>query len=188
MLARHPLLLISAILVLSLADPAGAQGPPWKKEAYPEDGFQVEFSGAIKVTPTKVSAETQQKIVRANQYMQDDGDTVYAVGANLNKASLAFDKGVRASFGTFKCKSTVSDTPVVVTGGRGQARELRGTDCLDGAFRVEARYFSRGLWFYQVMALFKMDGGDETAARHFLQSFALIEVEGAASTTQSVRP
>ena len=53
----------------------------------------------------------------------------------------------------------------------GPARELRGTDCVDGNYRAEARYHQAGLWFYQVMALFRKDVGDEASARYFLQSF-----------------
>lgn len=42
---------------------------------------------------------------------------------------------------------------------------MRGTDCIDGTHRVEARFFHVDNWFYQVMALFPTDGGDETTAR-----------------------
>jgi hypothetical protein len=178
-------LLIPTIVVLSAAAPAAAQNTQWTKHVYEDDGFRVEFSGEVKATPPQASPETLQRIVRATQYMQDSGDTVYAVGANLNKQGLAFDKVSRASFGTFRCKSTISETPAGVIAGQGRARELRGTDCLDGDYRVEARYFSKGLWFYQVLALFKKDGGDEEAARYFLQSFELIEASAEPAGTPS---
>jgi hypothetical protein len=33
----------------------------------------------------------------------------------------------------------------------------------------------RGKWFYQVIAVFKKNGGDAAAARRFVQSFKLIK-------------
>jgi hypothetical protein len=39
---------------------------------------------------------------------------------------------------------------------------------------VEARYFTTGKWFYQVIALFKRDSGFDQGARRFVESFKMI--------------
>ena len=45
---------------------------------------------------------------------------------------------------------------------------------MDGSSSAETRFYATGKWFYQVIAVFKKDGGDAAAARHFVQSFKLI--------------
>lgn len=169
----HRVCLLLSSLVFLLAGALDAHAQSWKKHRYVADGFEIEFSGKVQATPVQLSPENKNKIVRTKQYMQDSGDFVYAVAYSLNKEGVNFEKGYKASFDSFKCKATISDTPLTLTGGRG--RELRGTDCHDGTFRVENRYYTTGNWFYIVIATFKKDGGDEKAARHFLQSFKLIK-------------
>ena len=110
--------------------------------------------------------------MRSTNYQQDGGDNVYTVGASLLLVDVNFDNGVKQSFAALKCKITTSDKPLIFAAGR--AREVRGTDCHDGNFRVEARYFTTGKWFYQVVALFKKDGGYSQGARHFVESFKVI--------------
>jgi hypothetical protein len=170
MFARQRCLLLSAFVLL-LASAIDADAATWKKYSNTVDGFEVEFSGAVKVTPTEIDAETAKKLVRSTNYLQDEGSYAYIVGATLLKGEVNFDAGVKASMGKFECKTMTSDTPLNFTGGR--AREVRGTDCVNGT-RAECRYFTKGKWFYQVISLFKQDGGDVAAARYFLQSFKVI--------------
>jgi hypothetical protein len=160
-------------LVILLAGTIDAHAQSWKKHRYVTDGFEIEFSGEVKGTPTPLNPETQKKVVRAMQYMQDGGDYVYAVAFSLNKEGVNFEEGPKASFAALKCKTTIGDTPLPLPGGRG--REIRGVDCHDGTMRAECRYYTTGKWFYQVITLFKKDGGDEKAARYFLQSFKTIK-------------
>jgi hypothetical protein len=141
----------------------------WKKYSYPADGFEVEFSGEISVKPTPVSAETQKQISRSTAYLQDGGDYAYIVNASLHKGAVNFESGIKASFGALKCKTTGSDRPLSFPSGRG--RELSGDECGDGNMRAEARYFTTGKWFYQVLYVIRRDGGDPEIARHFLNSF-----------------
>lgn len=171
MVARRARLLALCLVLLG-ASQASVDAQTWKKHSYPADGFEVEFSGEVAGTPTQLNPETAKKVVRAMQYMQDGGDFVYAVAFSLNKQGVNFEEGSKASFAALKCKTTTSDTPVTLSGTRG--RELRGTDCHDGSMRAESRYYTTGNWFYQVITLFKKDGGNEAAARRFLQSFKLI--------------
>lgn len=150
---------------------AAAQG--WTLHKYPEDSFQVEFpQGAeVKKTPIQISPETAKVTVRTVQYLYDGGAVAYLVGLNIVTTSIDFDKGVTASFGSLKCNTTLSDTTLKVEQARG--RELRGTDCSNGSFRTEARYFTFDKSFYQVLALYRMGGDGEAAARHFVESFKL---------------
>lgn len=171
MLARR-MVAICAWLFLACVDPSAAQSQTWKKHTYASDGFEVEFSGEVTANPTQLSAETQKKVVRAIQYMQDGGDFVFAVAYSLNKDGVNFEEGSKSSFAALKCKFTTRDEPLMLPGGRG--RELSGTDCHDGTLRAQCRYFSTGNWFYQVITLFKDNRGNEDNARHFLQSFKLI--------------
>src|SRR5215510_12254514 len=51
---------------------------------------------------------------------------------------------------------------------------VAASHCFDGTYRAEARYHQVGLWFYQVVALYKDQGGDAGSARYFVQSFRVI--------------
>jgi len=170
----HRVCLLMSCLVFLLAGVIDAHAQSWKKHRYVTDGFEVEFSGDVQVKPTTLSAETKKKVVRATDYMQDAGTFVYAVAASLNKEGVNFDGGATASFAALKCKTTTGDTPMTLPGA-GRGREFRGVDCHDGTMRAESRYYTTGKWFYQVITLFKKDGGGEKAARYFLLSFKLIK-------------
>ena len=157
-----------------VARPAPTPPPAsWKRYTYAADGFEIEFPGTVKVTPTNISEQAKQRIVRSTDYLQDTWDFKYFVAATLFKQTVDFDEGVRANFARLKCSSASPETPISVASGR--ARELRGTNCLDGSSSVETRFFATGKWFYQVIAVFKKEGGDTAAARHFVQSFKLIK-------------
>ncbi len=51
--ARRICLLLSS-LVLFLVHTAAAEAQTWTKHSYATDGFEVEFSGPVKVNPTDV--------------------------------------------------------------------------------------------------------------------------------------
>jgi hypothetical protein len=153
---------------------AGAVGPAaaeWKKQRYVADGFEVEFSGQISVKETDLKPEVQEKIIRSTNYLQDGGDFAYLVGASLMRYSVNFENGVKESFATLQCKVTTKNAPLTVPGAT--AREVIGTDCT-GGLNAENRYMTKDKWFYQVISLFKKDGGDAESARYFLRSFKLI--------------
>ena len=124
------------------------------------------------MSETKINEETKKAVVRATDYQQDGGEFVYIVAASLTKTGVNFEKGSDASFAALKCKSKTKDVPLTVAGGRG--RELAGTDCHDGNYRAETRYFTKDKWFYQALTLFKKEGGDVESARYFLQSFKIL--------------
>jgi hypothetical protein len=90
----------------------------------------------------------------------------------LPNATPIDPKGVRANFARLKGLTASPETPISVATGR--ARERRGTDCLDGSSSVQTRFYANGRWFYQVIAVFKKEGGDAAAALRFVQSFKLI--------------
>lgn len=158
---------------LALALPFTGHAQNWRVHSYPEDGFEVQFSGFVSVKPVEVSAEIRERIVRGTQYMQDGGSHVYLVAASLNRYAVNFESGVEQSFAGLSCKTRLDDR--ALQSASGQARELRGSDCVDGKYRAEARYHQSGLWFYQVLTLFRKDVGDEASARYFLQSFKVIK-------------
>lgn len=158
-------LVVAVLVVVSFA--ANAQPWNWTEHAYPEDGFRVEFNGPVEVRAMVLDEKARKEIARGTQYMLEEGDHVYLVAASLNKVRLNFTIGVERSFAGLKCGATISDRPVDA----GAGRELHGERCIDGTYEAEVRYLRSGLWFYQVLALYKHKGGDGAAARYFLDSF-----------------
>lgn len=159
--------ILSALLAV-LSSVAYAQQWSWHEHAYPEDGFSAEFNAPVTVRPMRLKGEGSAQVVRGTQYMVSEGKHVYLIAASLSKGAVNFDQGVRESFAGLECGMLLSDEPW------GTGRELRARHCVDGTYRAEARYHRSGRWFYQVLALYKEAGGDETSARYFLDSFRLI--------------
>jgi hypothetical protein len=157
------------LLALLAAAPlvANAQQWSWKEHAYPEDHFAVEFNGPVNIRPMRLEGEAG--IERGTQYMLEGKTQIYLVGASLNKLSVDLDKGAEQSFTALQCRKVVADSPFDAPWGKG--RELRGAGCIDGKYSALARYQQSGLWFYQVLALYRGDDGDASSARYFLQSF-----------------
>ena len=162
--------LFGFISLLSLT--LSAYAADWKQQKYTADGFQVEFSGATSVTDTEISAETKKLVVRSTNYLQDGGAFAYIASATLYKNGANIVKGSEASFATGKCNTkTQTDIAASVAGAKGLS--FVGSDCDQGR-RWEARYFVKGKWFYQALAIFAADG-DTASARHFLDSFKLLD-------------
>jgi hypothetical protein len=170
MSARWSLLLLSALVGL-LGSGIGAVAEEWKQQSYPDDGFQVEFSGPVAVTETAMSDETKSRIVRATNYLQEGGAAAYFVAAMLMKESVNFDGGSEDAFLMSHCQAK-KETPVTLAGAE-KGLEIVGSNCLGNGSHFEQRFFQRGKWFYQVTAIYTADDGAE-AARHFLHSFKLL--------------
>jgi hypothetical protein len=163
---------VAPVVAFLLAIPfaAGAQQQwNWTEHAYPDDGFRVEFSGPVTIKRLKVDADASSLMVRGTQYMQDGETYLYVVGASLNKFGTQLDVGAEKSFAGLDCRRRTANRPFEAPSGH--ARELRGADCIDGSYEAVARYYQSGAWFYQVIALYKGEGGDASLARYFLQSF-----------------
>lgn len=158
---------LAAVALLAVSFAANAQQWNWTEHAYPEDGFRVEFNGPVNVRPMLLDEKTRKEIVRGTKYMLEEGDHVYLVAASLNKIRLNFTVGAERSFAGLKCGGIIGDRPVEA----GAGREVHGEHCIDGTYEAEVRYLRSGLWFYQVVALYKHKGGDAAAARYFLDSF-----------------
>ena len=165
--------LIPTLALSQQRGPADSAAAVWQKKTYAEDRFEVEFSGPVKVEPTQIDAATKKKVVRSTQYLQDGTSFVYIVGVQLNIDTVNFDAGAKASFSTFKCKTTLPVAELPFPGGQG--REYKGSECFDGTVRTEAKYFVVGKWFYQVIALFPADAASEQSARRFLTSFKILQ-------------
>lgn len=163
-------LLLSAFACL-LGPSISASAEEWKQQSYPDDGFQVEFSGPVAVTETAMSDETKSRIVRATNYLQDSGASAYFVAAMLMKEAVNFDGGSADAFLASQCRSR-KETPVTLAGAE-KGLEIQGANCLGNGSHFEQRFFQRGKWFYQVTAIYTADSGAE-AARHFLTSFKLL--------------
>ena len=165
----HMAIAATALLAFTGFDAAG-QG--WRRVDYPEDGFSIEFSGEVQVSATGVDEESKDRILRSTDYLQDNDRSAFIVAATLVRYTVDFDNGVQASYGTLKCKTTLNDTPLDFA--PGPARSVSGSNCgEDGSLSVEARYYSTGKWFYQVLAIFTK-GEDDADALRFVNSFALL--------------
>jgi hypothetical protein len=180
---QRKIFLLSCVIFF-LASAADVQSQSWKKHRYAADGFEVEFSGDVKIAPAELSAEAKKTIVRSTQYIQGNAAVAYILSATLYANAPDLDVVAKRGFGALNCKTTIGDNPLSLSGGRG--REFRGADCNEGA-RAETRYFQTGKWLYQVLALYKKDGGDEKAARYFVQSFKTIAPAAAQSDAPTIR-
>ena len=169
MLSRSLFLLLSFAWLLGSGLAASAE--EWKSQSYPDDGFQVEFSGPVTVTETAMSDETKSRVVRATNYLQDGSASAYFVAAMLMKESVNFDGGSADAFMVSQCRSK-TETPVTLAGAE-KGLEVVGSNCLGNGSHFEQRFFQRGKWFYQVTAIYTADSGAD-AAHHFLASFKLL--------------
>ena len=136
----------------------------------------------MQIKQTELSAEAKKTTVRSTNYVQGNATTAYILSATLFTDVPDLDVVAKRGFGVLNCKTTISDTPLSISGGRG--REFRGTDCNEGV-RAETRYFAKGKWVYQALALYKKDGGDEKAARYFVQSFKTIAASAPAARSEA---
>jgi hypothetical protein len=161
--------IVTPLLLCFAAMSIDASAQTWRKHVYKSEGFETEFSGDITVRPSVIDEGAKARIVRSAKYVQEGPNFKYTVVATLTKSGVNFDKGVEASFGSYKCQTVVGQSPLSVP--KGQGREMRGAGCADG-LQVEARYYETGNWFYQVLAEYKVAGGEQ-AARRFVESFKL---------------
>jgi hypothetical protein len=184
MLRQRKLLVLSCLILFS-ASATDAPAQTWKKHRYAADGFEMEFSGNVITSPVDISAESKKIIERSTSYIQGDASTAYILTATLYKVAPDLDAVAKRGYGALKCKTTVGDSPLTIAGGRG--RELRGSDC-DKGVNAENRYYLKGKWLYHAIALYKKDGGDEKAARYFIQSFKPIVASAAATAAPTPTP
>jgi type II secretory pathway pseudopilin PulG len=145
---------------------AAAGQPQWSVHAHPEDGFQAEFSGDVTIAPEKLDAQTMERIVRATEYVQDNGSSAYFVVAVLTKNGPTL-KNAGTGIARLGCKTILRDSEVPFPAGEG--RLIQATDC-NNNLRAEARYFASGMWYYQVLALVPKNG-DMASAQRFVESF-----------------
>ena len=162
----------AALVALSALFSAVAHAQPWNwtEHAHPEDGFAVEFNGMVTVKPIKL-LDAASRIVRGTQYVQSDRLQLYTVAASLNRSGIDLAEGALRGFAGLQCGKKLAESAIRLPWGEGLA--LRGEHCVDGTYEAEARYHRAGLWFYQVVALYKHKGGDAESARRFLDSFRL---------------
>jgi len=160
---------LAAIVALVCAS-AHAQPWEWTEHDHPEDGFAAEFNGMVTVKPMKL-VDAASRIVRGTQYVQSDRLQLYTVAASLNRAGINLAEGAAQGFAGLQCGKKLTESAIQTPWGEGL--QLRGEHCVDGTYEAEARYHRAGLWFYQVVALYKHKGGDADSARRFLDSFRL---------------
>jgi hypothetical protein len=170
MLTRWSLLFVSGLAWL-VGPGSGARAEEWKKQAYPADGFQIEFSGPFSVKATDMSDDTKSRLVRSTNYLQESGTAAYLVAAMLMRDSVNFDGGSSNFYVASKCQDR-KEKPVELPGAD-KGLEILGSNCLGNGSHFEERFFQRGKWFYQITAIYTADG-DADAARHFLDSFKLL--------------
>lgn len=161
---------LTLVLLGLVASSIDVHAQTWRKHVYRGEGFETEFSGDITIRPTQISEETKARVVRSTKYVQEGPNFKYTIVATLTKSGVNFDKGAEAGFNFFQCQTLLGQT--VLTVPKGQGREMRGAGCAD-AFQVEARYYEKGKWFYQVYAEYKVADGEKDA-RRFVESFKII--------------
>jgi hypothetical protein len=163
---RHFLFLFGFVVLGSVPAVHAAE---WTQHRYQADGFQVEFSGQISVKETEMSPETRKVVSRSAQYLQDGGPYAYIVTVGLFTNTPNFEGGVKSGNASGECKKLEEKS--VSIPGADKGREFVGTGCKSG--RWLNRYFLKGKWFYQILAIWPEDG-DAESARHFVESFKLL--------------
>jgi hypothetical protein len=157
-----------ASLMVMATTPSWAD--PWRLQKYPDDGFQVEWSGQVTISPMEVPADKKMLFVHATQYSEETADSsYYGVGVYQYVTGANLDGGAKGAMDGMKCKSVV-DHPLDIPGIR--ATEQVSTDC--SGYRVRARFFATGNLFYGVLAVVG-PAGDLDEAQHFVESFKLID-------------
>ena len=156
------------LLVCLLAPYSTADAQTWTKRSYPNEGFEIEFSGIVKVTPAVIPEESKDRVVFRTSYLQDGGKYAYSVTVQLQNVNVNFYPAVNAAYAKTECKVLVVDTALDFQGG--QAHEFRGKDCRSG-FRIDMRFYTVGKWFYTVQAVYKDEVAAEAAGRRFVESF-----------------
>jgi hypothetical protein len=117
-LVRCSFLFLSAFVWL-LGSSLSTFAVEWKQQSYPDDGFQVEFSAPVAVTETAMSDETKSRIVRATNYLQENGTSAYFVAAMLMKDSVNFDGGTADLFLASKCQAKKENAGYACRGRKG---------------------------------------------------------------------
>jgi len=167
---RWSFLLLSGFVCLAGSSVATVAGE-WKPQSYPADGFQIEFSAPVAVSETAISEENKSRVVRATNYVQENGASVYLVAAMLMKDAVNFDAGTSTAFFAGRCQAK-KEAPVTLSGAE-KGLEILGSNCFGDGSHFEQRFFQRGKWFYQITAIYPA-GDTAEAARRFLNSFKLL--------------
>lgn len=148
----------------------------WRTSTYENDGFAVDFSGNVTVSPMDLDEATKKVTIRSTHYLQDGGAYAYLVAVMLLSpdATLDMASAVKAAMQAYDCKTVDSDN--TSTTSEADVRELFASRCFEGSHKLGARYYGRGQWFYQVVYLVP---GDEQVpdGKRFLDSFKLLPVK-----------
>jgi hypothetical protein len=143
----------------------------WKLQKYPNDRFQVEWSGPVAITSTDLNSSTKKLIDHSNTYVQVLNSSALLVTATLANPTtkISVENTAKGSFSNKECKKIDKHSIDV---NKAQAVEWVGTDCkLD--WRVRSRFFNKGPWLYEVTFLGLND--DVVAGQHFVESFKIID-------------
>jgi hypothetical protein len=165
-----------AAVVTAFAALSTASAAEWRTSTYESDGFAVDFSGNVTVSPMELDEATKKLTVRSTHYLQDGGAYAYLVAVMLLSpdATLDMASAVKAAMQAYDCKKVASDNSSKTS--EADVRELFASQCFQGSHKLGARYYGRGQWFYQVVYLVP---GDEQIpdGKRFLTSFKLLPVK-----------
>ena len=169
MRSRLGIFLLTAVIGMS---PAGAGAQDWKKHSYAKDGFEVDFSGPVKIYPTDLDEKARAVVVHLTNYVEDLGEEAHIVSVTLYRESkVPFERLAKASFASFNCKDVSVNRSL--ESASGPAREMGASGCHDGTLNIQVRYYLVGARFYKVIAVYKTQGDGGARASRFLRSFAL---------------
>lgn len=181
-MSARPICVLFSSRILLLADVGAVGAQTWKKHVYAEDGFEVEFSGKVKIAPTPFEAEfnpdVQRTTVRSTNYLEEGAGYVYVVTASLYRVDVdinTFEDAIRLAFASRGSRCTMLFPDTALTFAAGRARGFRGI-CLGGSLLFDARFFTVGKWLYQVVATYSRYPllPNEANARRFIESFKVI--------------
>jgi hypothetical protein len=164
-----PSVLLSVAVTL-VSTPSWADD--WKLQKYPNDKFQVEWSGPVKITATKVSDSTQKLLDHSTTYLQDNHSSAYVAGAMLALpgTKITLETAAEASIKTKNCKQLDKHSIDVKNA---NALEYIGTGCIENS-RVRSRFFTKDKWLYEATAVTGAND-DLSVGQHFVDSFKIID-------------
>jgi hypothetical protein len=162
-------LLHGSVFAVVLLSATTGWAETWTLARYPEYRFQAEFPGPVKEFPMTLNENTQKLIDRSHRYSYSttSGDASFGVSAVHALPTVTMKREAIANGNLANECQTIEKRSI------GDDIEWIGTDCKAG-YRHLLRVIIKDNWVYQVYVLSR-PADDQSAARHFVESFKFIE-------------
>ena len=168
-------LLSAFVFAALLATNLIANADQWVDFSDMLDLFEVDFTQMPTKSPKTISADETKTLVRSTDYQDFNQTGAYVVNVQIAQpnTTIHLEETVDGLKQFYSCKTSWTEKPVT-TPGADKGIEADGTDCGSDNFRLAVRFFQKGQWIYQVLAVSKKDT-DNKIPQHFLNSFKILD-------------